>query len=170
MTSAFKFLVVAAAAAAASSVLAATGAAFSNLGGAEYDTAGVWFHGDVTYTANMDDGGGFDLLKFQLWDDGTIKYEKTFSLGLGLTSTFHVETSYPGLIGTSAPGLGLVLEDVPTGSWPVVIDPFFLPHYKDPSECTFDCTPPVPEPSSYAMMLLGLGALVAGAKRAAKRR
>jgi hypothetical protein len=152
---------------AASPAWAASSASFSNLGGAEYDTAGVFFHGDITYTANTDDGGGVDLLQFQLWDDFVVKYETTFALAVGSTGTFHVETSYSGLVGTKVPGVGLYLNDMPSGAMKAVRDPYFLSHYADPSECRIDCgpVPGVPEPSTYAMMLLGLGAVAAGVRR-----
>lgn len=155
----------------AAPAFAAIGVSFSNLGGAEYDTAGVFFHGDVTYTANADDGGGMDLLMFQLWDDSVVKYETTFSLAVGSTGTFHVSTSYPGLVGTVAPGIGLVLYDFPSGSISARIDPYNLKHYADPSQCRVDCgpVPGVPEPSTYAMMLLGLGAVALGLRRKEKR-
>jgi hypothetical protein len=154
----------------AAPAFAATGLAFSNLGGAEYDTAGVFFHGDVSYTATTDDGLGFDQVMFRLWDDGVIKYETTFSLAVGNYGTFHVETSYPGLVGTAAPGIGLYLYDAPTEFSETYIDPFYLPHYSDPSQCRTDCgSPAIPEPETYALMLLGLGAVGVAARRKTKR-
>jgi len=167
---------IAAAAAAAALTLAApafaaTGFAFSGLGGAEYDTAGVFFHGDITYPATIDDGLGMDSVMFRLWDDGIVKYETTFSLAVGDTGTFHVETSYPGLVGTAAPGIGLYLYDVPSEFVASYIDPYYLPHYSDPGQCHVDCggTPPVPEPETYALMLLGLGVVGFAARRKAQR-
>ncbi len=154
--------------------LAATDISFSGLGGAEYDTAGVYFFGDVNYTATFNDGGGFDLVKFELWDDGGVgpKFDQTFSLLVGTSGSFHVTASYPGLVGTKNPGIGLYLYDLPDTTEPATyVDPFYLQHYSDPSQCRVDCgpVPGIPEPSTYAMMLLGLGAVVVGARRKSRR-
>jgi len=163
-------LMVGAVAAAASLMampaMAATGFSFSGLSGAEYDTAGVYVLGDYTYTATDDDGGGFDLVNFKLWDDGIVKFEQTSSLLVGLTGSFHFDTYYPGLVGTSAQGVGLYLYDVP-GGLAEYIDPYDVPHYADPSGCTQDCGPvgTIPEPETYAMLLAGLGLLGFVARR-----
>lgn len=150
--------------------MAATGFSFSGLSGAEYDTAGVYVKGDYTFTATTDDGGGFDQVLFRLWDDGTIKFEQTSSLAVGSTGTFHFDTWYPGLVGTSAQGVGLYLYD--NGAYATYIDPYDVPHYSDPSQCTTDCGPvgAVPEPETYAMLLAGLGLLgMAKRRRDAKK-
>ncbi len=130
----------------------------TNTGGAEYDTAGVYFFGDVTITGSTDDGGGMDQAAFQIYDDGTLKFQQLLSVLVGDTQTFHVVTQYPGLIAGGAPGLGLVVADMPGGSFDLIIDPFFLPHYSDPSQCTVNCGI-VPEPGSLLLSALGLGAL-----------
>lgn len=134
---------------------AASTFSFSGLSGAEYDTAGVFVLGDYTYTATTNDGGGFDQVQFQLYDDGILKFQQTSFLTVGLTGTFHFEVFYPGLVGTSAPGVGLLLNDLPGGGV-LSIDPFLVPHYSDPSQCTHDCGPvSTPEPST--LLLLGAG-------------
>lgn len=153
--------------------MAATGFSFSGLSGAEYDTAGVYVKGDYTFTATTDDGSGFDQVEFKLWDDGVVKFSQISSLALGTTGTFHFDTWYPGLVGTSARGVGLYLYDT-VGSWSAAtyIDPYDVPHYADPSQCTTDCGPvgAVPEPETYAMLLAGLGLLgMAKRRRDAKK-
>jgi len=135
---------------------AASTFSFSGLSGAEYDTAGVFVLGDYTYTATTNDGGGFDQVQFQLWDDGIVKFQQTSSLAVGLTGTFHFEVYYPGLVGTSAQGVGLYLNDLP-GGLAIYIDPYDVPHYSDPSQCQRDCGPvSTPEPSSLLMLGAGL--------------
>jgi hypothetical protein len=138
---------------------AATGLSFSNLSGAEYDTAGVFVLGDYSYTADTDDGGGFDQVQFQLWDDGVVKFQQTSSLAVGSSGTFHFESWYAGLVLQGAQGVGLVLNDIPGGWGDVIIDPYNVPHYSDPSQCQRDCGPvgAVPEPETYAMLMAGLG-------------
>lgn len=138
---------------------AATGLTFSNLSGAEYDTAGVYVIGDYSYTATDDDGGGFDQVKFELWDDYVVKFTQTSSLLVGSTGTFHFEAWYSGLVGGVAPGVGLYLYDIGGGTGYASIDPYYVPHYRDPTQCQRDCGPvgAVPEPETYAMLMAGLG-------------
>jgi PEP-CTERM motif len=156
-----------AASALACPAMAASGLSFSGLSGAEYDTAGVYVKGDYSYTADIDDGGGFDQLEFKLWDDGTVKFSQVSSLSLGSTGTFHFDTFYPGLVGTGARGVGLYLYDSVGGGVSHFIDPYDVPHYADPSGCRVDCGPVgvVPEPETYAMLMAGLGLLGAVARR-----
>ncbi|HZV58290.1 MAG TPA: PEPxxWA-CTERM sorting domain-containing protein [Sphingobium sp.] len=144
---------------------AAVNFSFENLTGAEYDTAGVYVTGDIVFDGTVDDGAGFDDVLFQLWDDSDLKFEQTYSGLLGVTNTFHFEAWYPGLVGTSAPGVGLYLYD--DGVEVLSIDPFFPPHYADPSECQENCGPvgEVPEPSTWLMLVAGFG-LLGGALRA----
>lgn len=151
----------------AAPAMAATGFSFSGLSGAEYDTAGVYVKGDYTFTATNDDGGGFDQVRFDLWDDYVVKFTQTSSLLVGQTGTFHFEAYYPGLVGTSARGVGLYLNDIPGSAYAFSIDPYDVPHYADPSHCTHDCGPvgAIPEPETYAMLMAGLGLLGAVARR-----
>jgi hypothetical protein len=166
----------AAALAASGSAFAARDFSFSDLSGAEYDTAGVFVYGDVNFSATVDDGGGMDQVLFRLYDDGVIEYEETFSLPVGESGSFEFATSYPGLVGTEAAGIGLYLYDIP-GSKSYFIDPYYVPHYADPSGCSLDCgagplgpvatalVPGIPEPSTWAMMLLGLALIGLGIRR-----
>jgi PEP-CTERM motif len=155
----------------ASSAQAASGFAFLNLSGAEYDTAGVFVLGDIKFTGTVDDGGGLDKVHFTLWDDGVHKFDADYSVAVGTTGTFHFEVYYPGLVGTAAQGVGLYLYDSPSTAIATFIDPYNVPHYKDPSQCQKDCgpVPGVPEPSEYAMMLMGLGVVGYLARRRKSR-
>lgn len=156
-------------ASAASSAQAATNISLDNLTGAEYDTAGVFLTGDITFTGSTDDGAGLDDLYLQIYDDFALKFDQTFSLAVGASDTFHFEAFYTGLVGTAIPGIGVYLTD--GGSDVVALDPYLLPHYADPSQCERDCGPVggVPEPSSWAMMLLGFGA-IGGSLRLGRRK
>ena len=163
-----KALAVALLAGAATNAPAATNISLDGLGGAEYDTAGVYIYGDLSFTGVTDDGGGLDLVLFEIFDDGALKFSQIYSLLVGTSGTFHFDTSWPGLIGTGAPGLGLVVEDA--GQNALVIDPFYLAHYADPTQCERDCGPQgaVPEPSSWALMLLGFAGVGAAIRRRRK--
>jgi PEP-CTERM motif-containing protein len=156
-------------AAGASSASAATGISIDNIVGAEYDTAGVFVQGDLTFTGTTDDGGGMDSVSLQIYDDFDLKFDQAYSLAVGDTGTFHFSTSYPGLVGTIAPGIGIYAVD--NGDYAVVLDPYYLPHYSDPSQCQRDCGPvgSVPEPSTWAMMLFGFG-MAGGAMRFSRRK
>ncbi|MEI4486454.1 hypothetical protein V8J36_09645 [Frigidibacter sp. MR17.14] len=146
---------------------AATAISFSGLSGAEYDSAGVYVLGDVNFTADTDDGGGMDDILFQLWDDFVVKFETTYSLAVGTSGSFHFEVYYPGLVGTSAQGVGLYVTD--NGFYAEYIDPYDVPHYSDPSECQVDCGPaPVPLPAAGLLLAGGLGLM--GALRRGLRR
>lgn len=143
---------------AAPATWAANSFSFSDLTGAEYDTAGVYVKGKYSFTGDTDDGGGLDEVIFQLWDDGVQKFTQTSSVSLLSSGTFSFEVWYSGLVGTSAPGVGLVLVD--NGGYELVIDPYYVPHYADPSDCEVDCGPvETPEPGTVALLGLGLGLL-----------
>ena len=140
---------------------AATTLSFSDLTGAEYDTAGVFVTGKLTFTGDYDDGLGLDDVLFQVWDDGMVKFQQVYSLAVGTTGTFSFSVFYTGLVGTSAPGVGLVLSDATSSGF--FIDPFYVPHYKDPSECRVNCGPvgpsEVPLPAALPLLMAGLGGL-----------
>jgi hypothetical protein len=153
----------------ATSAQAGSGISLDNLVGAEYDTAGVFLSGDLTYTGTVDNGGGLDFLDLLIYDDSALRFSQSFSLAIGATDTFHFEAFYAGLVGTAAPGIGIVVED--EFQWAILLDPFHLPHYADPSQCQENCGPTgvVPEPSTWAMMLLGFGAVGYGMRRRRRR-
>lgn len=149
-----------AAAAMAMPANAAINFSFANLVGAEYDTAGVYVSGDVLFDGTTDDGTGFDLVTFRLWDDGSMKFEATYNGVIGSSNSFHFDVYYPGLVAQGAEGVGLYLYDDPSGSSIFDIDPYNPPHYADPSQCQRDCGPgAVPEPASWLMLVAGFGIL-----------
>ncbi|NJC04602.1 hypothetical protein GGQ97_000395 [Sphingomonas kaistensis] len=149
----------------ATSAEAATNITLTNVTGAEYATAGVFVTGDLSFTGSTNDGGGLDSVLLQIYDDFQLKFSQSFSLEIGATSTFTFEAFYPGLVGTSVPGIGIYVVD--GGSSVIIRDPFLLPRYADPSACTTNCGPTgaVPEPGTWAMMLLGFGAIGAAMRR-----
>ncbi|MBO9574626.1 MAG: PEP-CTERM sorting domain-containing protein [Sphingobium sp.] len=151
---------VCAASALAMPVSAASNFAFQNLVGAEYDTAGVYVSGDILFDGTTDDGGGFDLVTFRLWDDSVVKFEHTYSGAIGSPNVFHFSVYYPGLVAQGAQGVGLYLYDDPASAYVLHIDPYNPPHYADPGQCQRDCGPgAVPEPSSWLLLISGFGIL-----------
>ena len=79
--------------------------------------------GDVTGT--VDDGGGFDQVALQVWDDGTMKDEAIVQIPVGTTQAINETLSFLGLYLTGAPGVGVLVIDVPGGGLLQNVDPFF---------------------------------------------
>lgn len=143
---------------AAPATWAANSFSFSDLTGAEYDTAGVYVKGKYSFTGDTNDGGGLDEVIFQLWDDGVQKFTQTSSVLVGSSGTFSFEAWYAGVVGPLAQGVGLYLVD--QGGYAHWIDPYDVPHYADPTDCEVDCGPvETPEPGTAALLGLGLGLL-----------
>jgi putative cell wall-binding protein len=82
-----------------------------------------------TYTGDTDDGGGFDDVKVNVWDDGILKDSRTFEVPVGSTVQVSSFLTFTGLFGTGAPGVGIVIEDIDAGGSTVSVlfsqDPFF---------------------------------------------
>jgi putative cell wall-binding protein len=116
----------------------------------EYEITGVQFINEdcsrneyvvnATVTGTTDDGGGFDRLSFQVWDDGTLKDAREREVAVGSTVDLTAFLSFVGLYGTGAPGVGIIIEDISAGGgsdgYLVVEDPFFPEDVDGP--CTFD--------------------------------
>jgi hypothetical protein len=71
-------------------------------------------------TGTKDDGGGKDVITFQLWDDGTLKDSGDISVTVGQTIDFSVTLDFAGLYGHSAPGVGVY-----SGEVGLRVDPFY---------------------------------------------
>ena len=79
--------------------------------------------GDLTGTD--DDGGGLDQVRFELWDDGTMKDSEVVAIPVGATQAVSVTMSFLGLYQTGAPGVGVYLSDLPSETGLYSVDPFF---------------------------------------------
>jgi len=79
----------------------------------------------VTATGTTDDGGGNDTIWFTIFDDGVEKFSRQLSVPVGSTVGTTVTVSYPGQIGSSAPGIGLLVGESDGSSDLAEIDPFF---------------------------------------------
>ncbi len=139
---------VAALATAGVGVLGAAPARAATLG--DYEITGVQFvNGDcsrneyaiqATVTGDTDDGGGFDKIEFQVWDDGELKDSRTAEVRVGTTVDVNAFLSFVGLYGTGAPGVGIEILDLDAAGDPVGTlsydDPFYPEDVDGP--CSFD--------------------------------
>lgn len=79
----------------------------------------------VTATGTTDDGGGNDTIWFTIFDDGAQKFVRQINVPVGSTVATPITVFYPGQIGTSIPGIGLVVGESPGGFDLAENDPFF---------------------------------------------
>lgn len=71
-------------------------------------------------TGTTDDGGGMDVITFELWDDGTLMDSEDISVKVGRTASFSLTMGFIGLYGSIAPGVGVYAPEL---NW--WIDPFY---------------------------------------------
>jgi hypothetical protein len=76
-------------------------------------------------TGTVDDGGGFDQVSVELWDDGTMKDSQVVSIPVDTTQPIDVTLSFLGLYLTGAPGVGVLVVDIPGLDLLLNEDPFF---------------------------------------------
>ncbi|GAA1146199.1 cell wall-binding repeat-containing protein [Ornithinicoccus hortensis] len=95
---------------------------------------------DATFTGTTDDGGGFDKVRVEVWDDGILKDYRVLEVPVGATVDTTAFLSFVGTYLTGAPGVGIVLADAdPAGeatTWLDSLDPFFPEDEEGP--CDFD--------------------------------
>ena len=151
----------------AGSAYAATGVSFANLSGAEYDTAGVFVKGDALYTATIDDGGGFDRLSSRSsttdWSSSRRPSNLPSVCRDRFTSRCSTRAQWPAVPRVWAWCSTTSRTARPT-TWSIR---FFRPATPIPAnvELTADRVSPIPEPSEYALMLMGLGVVGWAARR-----
>lgn len=73
-----------------------------------------------TLTGTNDDGGGNDIVIFELWDDGTLKDSANVSVAVGTTKSFSINMEFKGTYLTGAAGVGVYANEL---GWSV--DPFY---------------------------------------------
>lgn len=120
----------------------------------------------VTYTISVtgttDDGGGMDQVQVQIWDDGVMKTTANHSLAVGATTQFTNTVNWSGPIGSFALGVGVILADLPGGTYLDVEDPFVLEGEEDCEDAT-PIPPREPIPmtgTSGLLVMIGLLAAV----------
>lgn len=95
---------------------------------------------DTTITGTTDDGGGFDKVRFEVWDDGELKDSREREVAVGSTLDVAAFLSFVGLYGHGAPGVGIMVLDVDAEGREVGRllgqDPFFPEDVDGP--CSFD--------------------------------
>ena len=67
-----------------------------------------------------DDENGYDLIKFELWDDGELKDERTISVRVGETKVINIGLSFNSIYKDRAPGVGILSRELSFS-----IDPFY---------------------------------------------
>ncbi|CAK0775632.1 hypothetical protein CCP4SC76_6060002 [Gammaproteobacteria bacterium] len=87
----------------------------------------VTISGTVTGTVN--DDNGYDLITFNLWDDGELKDSEVVRVQIGTTQNVSITLSFNSLYGTVVPGVGV---DVPELGFS--LDPFY------PSDVSGQCS------------------------------
>ncbi len=138
---------------AAASAIAVVGTGFTPASAAtlgDYTITGVQFVNDdcsrneyaidAAITGTTDDVGGFDRVRFEVWDDGTKKDSRVLEVEVGQTRELHAFLSFVGLYGLGAPGVGIVISDIDAGGndlgYLEVVDPYYPEDVDGP--CTFD--------------------------------
>ena len=109
----------------AGTMLKASNGSFSNVNLTIDACNGVTGTLTVTATGTTDDGGGNDTVWFTIYDDGIQKFARSIAIPVGSTVATVVTVSYPGQIGTSAPGIALVLGETAGDSSLALNDNFF---------------------------------------------
>jgi hypothetical protein len=148
----------------APSILKATGGSLTNINLTVDACNGVSGTLTVTATGATDDGGGLDVIWFTIFDDSAQKFARSISIPVGSTVATPIAVSYPGQIGTSAPGIGLELGESQGDGSLANIDPFFPTQVGGCS--TGALSVPTQSPWSLGgvsalLAMLGLGALFA---------
>ena len=98
---------------------------FTNINLRTDSCAGVNGSLSVTVTGTVDDGGGNDVVWFTIFDDNIEKFAQQISVPVGTTTTTVVSVNYPGGVGGSAPGIGLLLGETRGDDNLIDVDPFF---------------------------------------------
>jgi hypothetical protein len=109
----------------------------------------------VTATGTTDDGGGNDTIWFTIYDDGVQKFSRQINIPVGSTVATPITVSYPGQIGTSAPGIGLELGESAGASDLASNDPFF------PTPISGCASSPIATPALSPWSMGGLAGLLA---------
>ncbi len=122
----------------------------------------------VTFTIHVvgitDDGSGNDEVKVQIWDDGVLKVEDTYSVAVGSETDITDTLNWSGPIGQGALGVGVLLLDIPGDGLLDVVDPFELEGEDgcgDPTPTFTPSPPPEPVPATGTTGLLAMIVLLA---------
>lgn len=95
---------------------------------------------DATFTGTTDDGGGFDKVRVEVWDDGIEKDFRVVEVPVGETVATTSFLSFVGTYLTGAPGVGISIYDADASgaaaSFLSGLDPFFPEDQEGP--CAFD--------------------------------
>lgn len=93
---------------------------------------------NATFTGTVDDGGGFDKVRVEVWDDGTLKDFRVVEVAVGETVDNTSFLSFVGTYLSGVPGVGILLSDADAageaGSVLDAVDPFYPEDEDGPCE------------------------------------
>lgn len=93
---------------------------------------------NATFTGTVDDGGGFDKVRVEVWDDGELKDFRVVEVAVGETVDTTSFLSFLGTYLSGVPGVGILLTDADSdgeaGAILDSIDPFYPEDEDGPCE------------------------------------
>ena len=143
----------------ASAALKAGGVSLSQVQSSADNCGGVRYNAVLSFTGNVNDSGGNDIVWFAIFDDQQEKFAQSFSAPVGAQRSFAIAVEYPGGVGQVNPGIGVYVGESRGAGDLIQIDPF------DPTAiggCTIGGTAPTLNYSPNTGLVISFPASGAG--------